>query len=378
MYAFFMHINLMNEKSCVLKECFAIFWLILLILQFVVVAPVVAEIAPVVAETSSSSMTTTASVAPAADPEMRPDPEGVATKVSVGIYVYDLGKISDVDTTFTVDFFMMLKWRDPRLASVLQERPIRHRMFKIDEVWDPHVTIINERNLSRRLRDTVKVDQEGNVIYFQRYQGTLSFDLALREFPFDAHVLPIEMAAVGYGPEEVEFLVWEEKTGRGVTLSIVDWEIGPGAARVTPVYVPPAGRKLAFYHYELPAKRYTAFYIWKVIVPLSMIVFMSFAVFWIDLTQIGPRMSIAAASVLTIIFFQFHLGKLVPWVPYFTRVDYFSLGSMLLVFLALAQAVSGNALIRWGCESLALNIQWWSRLLFPASFVALIIIAFLI
>jgi hypothetical protein len=51
---------------------------------------------------------------------------------------------------------------------------------------------------------------------------------------------------------------------------------------------------------------------------------------------------------------------------------------MLLVFLALAQAVSGNALIRWGCETLALNIQWWSRVLFPASFVALIVIAFLI
>ncbi len=358
-----------------MKIGFCHFWLIL---QFMVVASVVAEIVPVVAEITTVDTTTAPSTLLGADTIMRPDLEDVPTKVSVGIYVYDLAKVSDVDTTFTVDFFLLLKWHDSRLASSSQASPGVYRQFKLGEVWDPHVTVINERNLSRRFRDIVKVDPEGNVTYFQRYQGTLSFDHQLEEFPFDAHVLPIELVAAGYGPEEVEFLVWEEKIARGVTLSIVDWEIGPGAARVSPVYISPAKRHIACFYYELPAKRYTSFYIWKVIVPLSMIVFMSFAVFWIDLTQVGTRMNIAAASVLTIIFFQFHLGKLIPWAPYFTRVDYFSLGSMLLVFLALAQAVSGNALAKGGHESLALNIQWWSRLLFPASFVALIIIAFLI
>ena len=354
-----------------MKESIAIFWTILLLLQFIVVAPVVAEI-------TTADPTTPPSTILAADPEMRPDPEDVPTKVSVGIYVFDLGKISDEDTTFTIDFFLMLKWRDPRLASSSQESPVGYRMFKLDEVWDPQLAVVNERDLSKRLRDSVKVDPEGNITYFQRYQGTLSFDHQLKDFPFDTHVLPIELAALGYGPEEVEFLIWKEKTGRGVTLSIVDWEIGPGAARVTSVYIPPAKRHLAFFYYELPAKRYTAFCIWKVIVPLSMIVFMSWAVFWIDLTQAGSRISIASSAVLTIIFFQFFLGRVVPRAQYFTRVDYFSLGSMLLVFLALAAAVAENAMNSLGRELVALKIQWWSRLLFPASFVALIVFAFLI
>jgi hypothetical protein len=109
-----------------------------------------------------------------------------------------------------------------------------------------------------------------------------------------------------------------------------------------------------------------------------MIVFMSWAVFWIDLTQAGSRISIASSAVLTIIFFQFFLGRVVPRAQYFTRVDYFSLGSMLLVFLALAAAVADNTMNSSGRELLARKIQWWSRLLFPASFVALIVIAFLI
>jgi len=349
----------------------AIFWPILLVLQFVVVTQVVAEITTV--------NTTGAPYAlPAADPEMRPDTEHVATKVSVGVYVYDLAKISDTDTTFTVDFFLFLKWRDSRLARSSQESSIRYRMFNLDEVWDPHVTVVNERNISERFKEAVKVDPEGNITYVQRFQGTLSFDHTLNDFPFDNHVLSIQLASMGYGAEEVEFVVWEEKTGRGVTLSIVDWEIGPGSARITPVYIPPTGRNIAFFYYELPAKRYTAFYIWKVIIPLSMIISMSWAVFWINLEQIGPRMSIAAASMLTIIFFQFKLGQLVPLVPYLTRVDYYSLGSILLVFLALAETVTGDAMNRMGQELLALKIQWWSRLLFPAFYVALIVIAFLI
>ena len=161
------------------------FWLILLVLQLMGVTSVVAENAPSASEITTDYTNTISSTAPAADPEIRLDPEGVPTKVSVGIYVYDLVKVSDVDTTFTVDFFLVLKWHDSRLKSVSQASPGVYRKYKLDEIWDPQVTAVNERDLSMRLGNTAKVDQKGNVTYLQRYQGALSFDHQLKEFPFD-------------------------------------------------------------------------------------------------------------------------------------------------------------------------------------------------
>jgi hypothetical protein len=44
----------------------------------------------------------------------RPDPEGVPTKVSVGVYVIDTSKIHDAEQTFTTDFVMVMLCKDRR------------------------------------------------------------------------------------------------------------------------------------------------------------------------------------------------------------------------------------------------------------------------
>ena len=45
----------------------------------------------------------------------RPDPSGVATLINVGIYLFDVDRIDDVNQRFSVDMFMAVSWYDPRL-----------------------------------------------------------------------------------------------------------------------------------------------------------------------------------------------------------------------------------------------------------------------
>jgi hypothetical protein len=327
------------------------------------------------AETFAATIISSPSQVPQYDLFQRPDPEGHPTKVLVDVFVYDLADISDVDTTFTVDFFLRLVWRDHRLGIGSQNTKRGYRRLQLNHIWHPRTLIANQRELSKRFEDIVEVDSAGNVTYVQRYQGTLSFEHELKDFPFDNHILPVEVIS-RYGPEEVVFK--EAKTGRGVTLSIIDWEVGSGSAREGTVYIAHFNRTLSSFYYELPVKRHKQFYIWKVIIPLSMIVFMSWAVFFIDPSQVGPRIGLSTAAVLTLIIFQFHLGKLIPQVSYFTRADYFSVGSMILVFLALAETTLVNALNRWEQKAFALKFERWARLTFPIFFVVLFIFAFVV
>lgn len=310
------------------------------------------------------------------DPFQRPDPEGTPTEVTVGIFVYDLSDISDVERTFTVDFYLLVEWDDPRLATDPAGPPRTYRRVPVNEIWTPRLLIANERELTKKYPDTVTIDTRGGVSYFQRYQGTVSFEHDLRDFPFDSNTLSIELISRGYTPQEVAFV--KNVTGRGDTFSIVDWDIGRETTRAGSIYVAPRDMHFSGWYYELPARRYEAFYIWKVIVPLCLIIFMSWTVFWINPEQIGPQIGISTASMLTLILFQFNLSRFVPKISYFTRVDHFSVVSIVLVFLALVEAVMTSTLAGSGKKELSQRIDRWARVVFPALFLTNLVLAFLV
>jgi hypothetical protein len=135
-------------------------------------------------------------------------------------------------------------------------------------------------------------------------------------------------------------------------------------------------KNLASVVYELSAKRQIGFYLWKFIIPLSFIVFMSWAVFLIDPANLGVQIGIATSSVLTLIAFYLHLGSLLPQISFLTRLDDFIFGATVLVFLAFGEAISTGVLARIGQESRALLIDRWCRGLFPALFAIMIIYSF--
>ena len=66
-------------------------------------------------------------------------------------------------------------------------------------------------------------------------------------------------------------------------------------------------------------------------VPLSIVVFMSWAVFWIDPAVAPARISLSATAVLTVFAYQFVLSNLLPRVSYLTRLDRYFVGAAILV-----------------------------------------------
>ncbi len=338
-------------------------WFVWLILPFIMAVPVAAESPPDVTETAPCTV-------PPRIADTRPDPEGVPTRVSVGLYVLDIADIKDVAQSFTARFALRVKWEDPRLIG------LSHCAFGLEDVWNPRVGFLNRGELVKTRKDLVVIDPQGGVTYTQGFAGTLSVHLSLREFPFDHHVLPFTMLAVEYGPEEVSLVVNERITARSKTFSIPDWSIGPGATRLGRWYFAPQDRNFSRFDYEFVATRRSGFYVWKVIVPLTLFIFMSWAVFWLDPVHLGTQIGLSATVMVILVIFQLNLGSVLPRVSYLTRVDYFVLGSLFLVFLALVEAVTSGTIAAEGKHVLAQKLDRWSRVVFPTSFILLFIFAF--
>ena len=304
----------------------------------------------------------------------RPDAEGVPTPVSVGVFVIDITHVDDQDQSFTADFVVRFQWRDPRLA-----RPgVSGRRFAPEDVWTPDLLVLNRRRLFETLENTIRVDAEGTCVQRQRYYGQLSSPFDLRDFPLDTQKLSFALVSPSHGPDELELLIDETVMGRRDSFSLAGAKVGPGTAAVHPLHFAPDGRAMAGMTYSLDVERKAGYFLWKILVPLGIIVAMSWAIFWIDPKHVGPQISVSVTALLTMIAYRFLLANLLPRIGYLTRLDHFTLGSTLLVFLGLVVCVLTIHLVGRGREDLAGRIDRACRVLFPASFVLVVVFAFVL
>lgn len=304
--------------------------------------------------------------------DLRPGAGGPPTKVSVGIRLVDLTEINDVRQTLTGDFVVLLTWTDPQLAHLTGcEIPL-------DEIWSPGIRFINSGRMFPDRPKEVGIGPDGSVLYVQRYYGTLATYHNLHNFPFDKQIFRISLFSLEYGEDEVQLVVDEKVTGRYKRLNISNWTINWVKGGIEREYSYAYDQFHSLYDFYISAQRVTSYYVWKVILPLCLIVAMSWAVFWINPAQFGPQIGLSATSMLTLIAFLFASGKMLPELSYFTQLDYFIIGSTILVFLALVQSLTTTYLFSKGKQEVGVRIDRASRVVFPLAFVVMMAFSFLL
>ena len=309
---------------------------------------------------------------PAMRIDQRPDHNGPPTEITYGILVADIMAIDDVDQTLTGDFMVETSWVDPRLA---EEAGCR---FQLSKVWHPRIESINSSTgIAKRsfARDQVEIDVGGRVRHYQRWYGTIATYHHLEHFPFDPQKFRIRFTSFDYDAKEILIKADKEFTRVADLINIPDWTIGVASASVELIDMVELRSPRSIFILEIPAIRNSNFYIWKVLVPLSFIVMMSWAVFWINPVKFGPQLGISATSMLTLIAFQFALTGIVPKLSYFTTMDKLILGSSGLVFLSFVESVLTIYLVSIKKEAAAFKVDDVCRWLFPLMFIVFWVVA---
>jgi hypothetical protein len=309
----------------------------------------------------------------------RPDEWFGPTEVRFFIFVADIDEIADADQNFMANIFLGLEWNDRRLAAPGSQP----RQLPLVDVWNPRVLLANRQGLvSKSLPDVVHVKADGTVTYYQRYTGRLSQPLRLSDFPMDTHSFTIQFTATGYEADELTFSpapvnrkglkLKVEGGAMADRLSLPDWKV-LSYDTTTEAFNPIEGANSAGFAFEFIARRYVAYYLWQVLLPLGVIVIMSWAAFWVDPANVGVRLGVASSSILTLIAHRFVLASLLPRLPYMTRMDYLSVGSTIMVLLALIVVLWSASLGRRGLTDRANRVNIWARFGFPGAFLTLLI-----
>jgi hypothetical protein len=123
--------------------------------------------------------------------------------------------------------------------------------------------------------------------------------------------------------------------------------------------------------FSLDVKRDTSYFKYKVILPLVLIVMMSWMVFWIDPSLVATQISVSVTAMLTIIAYRFALAGLIPRLAFLTSLDYFVLVSTLAVFICMIEVLYTAHLATSDQLKKARQIDRHARWVLPLIFVGL-------
>lgn len=290
---------------------------------------------------------------------------GDAREVEVGLMLVDLTDVDDAEQTVSADILMMARWKDPALAGGEQ------RTLSYEDVWHPTLLIYNERSVSQSLPRDVSVFPDGTVLYLQRFTGTFSIHLDLKNFPRDEQEIFVWVVSPQRLGSPAVLKPLEDQAAYQVDrLSISDWEVGSARLEVAPFQATEGAPLNPGIKLSVPAKRRMTYYVIQVLIPLVAIVMMAYAVFWIAPTVVPTRVGVVVTTMLTLIAYRFMLANHVPRLSYLTRFDWFMLGATVLVILTLFTMAGTSYLVSRDEEALVGKIDRTGRWLYPLAFTA--------
>jgi len=290
----------------------------------------------------------------------RPAGANGPTDVLVRLYVNDIVTIKDAEQSFIGDVLFRAEWLDPRLAH----DGVVPCHAAADQIWTPVLQLLNRRHIERIRAPELIVAPDGGVVFLLRSFGEFSFHADLTDFPFDSQTIGFNIVS-SYSGDEVNLYTETSMIGVSDSLSVANWTIEIAGFVAGEQYVAPVDKHLVRLDLLLDAKRLTGYYTWQQLVPLLLVVMMTWVVFWIPYEFVPPRVGLAATSMLTLIAYRFAMSSVLPPIAYLTRLDIFMIGASILVFVGLAAAVAVTYIAEHHTTALAERVDHAARWLSP-------------
>ena len=262
------------------------------------------------------------------------EPVDPVREVEVRLFVIDVENINDASQSFTANLAMMMRWHDPGLAH---GAPMPTSV-SLQDIWSPNIQFLNQQKLVSPFPQLAEVHPDGTVTYRQRYWGAFSQPLELRNFPFDSQQLQITLANVGFAAETVR-LRPSPDSGISDNFSLSDWNVAGWNFEAAQLPFDDGPYRIGGMKFSLDIERDSNYFWYKVLLPLFLIVLMSWLVFWIDPSLVGSQISVSVTAMLTMIAYRFALAGLLPRLNFLTTMDYFVLVSTMAVFVSMLQVI---------------------------------------
>jgi hypothetical protein len=306
---------------------------------------------------------------------MPPTNNGEKIPVYLAFRVLNLEHVEESEQHFTIVGYLSAEWKDPRLAFTAQNSQEKYQIYQADQIWMPHFDFANGIVPHLSSDVTLHVYADGTVKYYERSSADLANVYNLHTFPFDTQDLKIRVQPSISDEDIVEFLPKAENalnSEAGAYSALAQWEVLSESSQSIEIRGVNGGT-ISSVVFDIEIKRDPTFYIWKVFLPLLLMVILSWTVLWIDPSELSSQTQISVTTILTVIAFSFAITTSLPKIPYLTFIDVFFLTCYFFVFITAIEITCMHLLGRKNHIQVAYKVQRFSRLVLPLSFILIML-----
>ena len=320
------------------------------------------------APAATAAQTATTAAQPAKPPETQSataataaEAPAVKQEILVGIYVLDLGKLDIGTGSFTVDFYLDLKSKDPKDQITADAAALE---------------FMNGRGAFELVED------KGNEKFY-RVLATLSTPIDLRRFPFDAQKMQIILENKTNGLDKVKYIPAKaEESGMDQAIVFPGWDIKGWTATTGeheyPVYKTPEGKNEVYSQYvfsvniaRLPLNSFL-----KTFLPVLFLMLIVTASFILDPEKVTTRLAAISSALIASVMFHVSISGQIPPVGYLTFADKFMVLTYLILLMSFCLSLAIYVMqSKPGKQATALKLHHFTEVIvfigLPALYVAM-------
>ena len=240
--------------------------------------------------------------------------------------------------------------------------------------WWPTLLIVNEIGSGELNGLQIEVFSDGRVRYKEQRNVTLETPMKLQKFPFDTQVLEADLIACGDSSKEVVLEVDQRVLEASEEYAEVNSKVNIAQWQLVNLDLIPFSSDHRYYGEEeeisgvkltITMRRKPSNMIWKVIVPMVILVSLMWAVFWMDIHDLSDRLNVSFIGILTIVAYQFLIDGTMPRISCFTFTDSILLFSFVVMSLTIFESLIVVSLSRGDKDVMARRVDTTAKWLFP-------------
>lgn len=307
------------------------------------------------------------------------------TVVKAVFQLQDIVEINDEAETFQFTGVLTLTWQDARQAfdpekeKVLEKFYVGNYQFnEVSPSWYPQVVLANESGMYESYGVLLRVLPDGTSTLIQTVSAIAETDFRMRRYPFDEQHLEAVFQMIGFDSSEVVFEAPPESVDSSwKNMQISQWDLAGIRSSTGQQVAPYAGKSgtSSTFTVGVEVQRKPFYIIRLVVVPLALIVLLSWSVFWMDRSSLGDRISVSFIGILTAVAYQSLVSGIVPHTSYFTLMNAFLNFSLLIMCATVAVNLVVGAYDKHGKPNIGDLIDYYCRWIFPIVYIVLLLLS---
>jgi hypothetical protein len=287
--------------------------------------------------------------------------------VRVALVIRNIIAVDEVRENWQVAGLLVAKWTDP---SLRYSGPAKLNRELPSNTWKPDFEFTNEESSTTFHVVDLYVEPDGTVTNTQRFSATLSTSSDLRRFPFDTQFLPLVVQASGDDLDSTILRPNRKDTilSNRAYVGLAQWV--PLSLTTSSGTVVGSARRVPDVEFGLKVKRNPRSYIFKFIVPLLLLVMISWVTFWLSPEEFKSKdqLQSAVATLLIVVAFNITVSNLLPRTEYITYIDALLFTCFIFVIIAIGAIVLTHLLQINHSEKRALFVRRLAGIVIPVAF----------